>query len=116
MSIYRAKKQIIEIQKRKLAKSKAKLKLKKVLQKKCATAAAPGEEEREEESEEGKNFTLVYFHYTGLEIKVLSREPNCIFKSYLKVVCIETCTSFGSLLKFEGASGEFKGPQAPGTP
>ena len=76
MSIYRAKKQIIEIQKRKLAKSKAKLKLKKVLQKKCATAAAPGEEEREEESEEGKNFTLVYFHcIQGLKLRFFPGSP-----------------------------------------
>ena len=37
------------------------------------------------------------------------REPNCIFKSYLKVLCIETSTTFGSLQKFEGAPGEFKG-------
>ena len=42
---------------------------------------------------------------SGLEIKILSREPNCIFKSYLKVLY----TSLGSLQKFEGAAREFKG-------
>ena len=36
-------------------------------------------------------------------------EPNCIFKSYLKVLCIETSKTFGSLHNFEGAPGEFKG-------
>ena len=46
---------------------------------------------------------------TGLEIKFFSREPNCIFKSYLKVLCTEISTSLGSLQKFEGAPGEFKG-------
>ena len=38
-----------------------------------------------------------------------SWEPNCIFKSYPKVLCIGTSTSLGSLQKFEGAPGEFKG-------
>ena len=28
----------------------------------------------------------------GLEIKFYSQEPNCIFKSYLKVFCMETST------------------------
>ena len=46
---------------------------------------------------------------TGLEVKFFSREPNCIFKSYLKVLCIEISTALGSLQKFEGAAGEFKG-------
>ena len=32
-----------------------------------------------------------------------------IFKSYLKVLCIETSTSLGSMQKFDGAAGEFKG-------
>ena len=45
----------------------------------------------------------------GLEIKIFSREPNCIFKSHLQVLCIETSTFLGSLQKFEGAAGEFKG-------
>ena len=45
----------------------------------------------------------------GLEIKLLFfREPNCIFSSYLEMLCIETCTSLGSLQKFEGATREFK--------
>ena len=30
-----------------------------------------------------------------------SREPNVIFKSYLKVLCIEASTSLGSLQKFD---------------
>ena len=55
--------------------------------------------------------------FTGLNIKFFSREPNCIFQSYLTVLCIETCTSLGSLKKFEHAAGEFKGaPGTPGTP
>ena len=33
---------------------------------------------------------------SGLEIKFFSREPNCIFKSYQKVLCIETSTFLGS--------------------
>ena len=40
--------------------------------------------------------------------KVFSRESNCIFTSYLKVLRIETSTSLGSLQKFEGAAGQFK--------
>ena len=43
----------------------------------------------------------------GLEIKFFSREPNCIFKSYLKVLHIETSTSLGYLQKFEGALGSW---------
>ena len=46
---------------------------------------------------------------SGLEIKIFSGEPNCIFKSHLQVLCIETSTFLGSLQKFEGAAGEFKG-------
>ena len=46
---------------------------------------------------------------SGLEIKPFSREPNCIFKSYLKELCIETSTSLSSLQRFEGAAGKFKG-------
>ena len=45
----------------------------------------------------------------GLEIKIFSREPNCIFKKYLKALCIETSSFLGSLQKFEGAAGEFRG-------
>ena len=45
----------------------------------------------------------------GLEIKIFSREPNCIFRSHLQLLCIETSTFLGSLQKFEGAAGEFKG-------
>ena len=45
----------------------------------------------------------------GLETKFFSREPKCIFQSYLKVLRIETSTTLGSLQKFEGAAGEFKG-------
>ena len=52
--------------------------------------------------------------YAGLEIKLFfSREPNCIFLSYLKVLCMETSTSFGSLQKFEGAPEDFKGSWQP---
>ena len=47
--------------------------------------------------------------FAGLEIKIFSREPNCIFKSYFNVLCIETNTFLGSLQEFEGAAGEFKG-------
>ena len=43
------------------------------------------------------------------KVVVFSREPNCISKSYLKVLCIETNTLVGSLQKFEGAAVEFKG-------
>ena len=54
--------------------------------------------------------------YPGLEIKLFSREPNFIFKSYLKVLCIETSRFLGSLQKFEGATGEFKGAPCPRQP
>ena len=37
------------------------------------------------------------------------REPNCISKSDLMVLCIETSTSLGSLQTFEGTAGDFKG-------
>ena len=53
-----------------------------------------------------------YITFEGSKLSFFSREPNCIFKSYLK----ETSTSLGSLEKFKGASGEFTGPWAPGTP
>ena len=43
------------------------------------------------------------------------RELNCIFKSYLWVLCIETKISLGSMLNFEEAAGEFKGSWAPGS-
>ena len=60
-----------------------------------------------------KNSITVYcsslFLLSGLEIKFFFREPNCIFKSFQKALCIETSTFFGSLQKFEGAAGEFKG-------
>ena len=46
---------------------------------------------------------------TEFEIKIIFREPNCIFKSYPKVFGIETSTFLGSLQKFEGAIGEFEG-------
>ena len=45
----------------------------------------------------------------GLEIKLFSREPKRIIKSYLKVFCIGNSRSFGTLQKFEGAAVEFKG-------
>ena len=45
----------------------------------------------------------------GLEIKIFSREPGCIFESHFQMLCIETSTSLGSLQKFEGAAGEFMG-------
>ena len=43
---------------------------------------------------------------SGLTIKILSTEPNCIFKIYLQVLMlyIETSTYLGSLHKFEGAA------------
>ena len=44
--------------------------------------------------------------FSGLEI---SREPNCIFISFIKVLCIANSTSLGSLQKFEGVAGVFKG-------
>ena len=50
------------------------------------------------------NFLKDFF----FEIKLFSREPNCIFKSYLEVFCIENSTYLGSLQKLEGAPGEFK--------
>ena len=50
--------------------------------------------------------------FTGLEIIKISRKPNCIFKSNLKVLCIEISSSLVSLQKFEGAPGEFKGASA----
>ena len=37
-------------------------------------------------------YQLDKVYITGLEIKFFSREPNCIFKSHLKVLCIETST------------------------
>ena len=37
---------------------------------------------------------------------VFCREPNCIFESYLEVLCIETSTSLGSLQKCEENSRE----------
>ena len=43
----------------------------------------------------------------GLEIRFLFRESDCIFKCYLKVLCMEASTSLDSLRKFEGAEGEF---------
>ena len=43
--------------------------------------------------------------------KKKSREANCIFKSYFKVLHIETSTSLGSLQKYEVDKGEFKGAQ-----
>ena len=51
------------------------------------------------------------YMYTELEyIKNFSWEPKYVFTRYLKVLCIETSSSLGSLLKFEGAAGEIKGP------
>ena len=46
---------------------------------------------------------------SGLEIKILSRKPECIFISFLKVFCMSNNTYLGSLQKFEGAAGAFKG-------
>ena len=40
----------------------------------------------------------------GPKLSFYSGDPNCIVKSYLKVLC----TSLGSLQKFEGAEGVFK--------
>ena len=50
----------------------------------------------------------------GLEIKIFSREPNCIFISFMKVFCMSNSTYLGSLQRFEGAPVAFKG--ALGTP
>ena len=53
----------------------------------------------------------------GLEIKCFFFQgATCIFKSYLKVLCIETSTSLGSLQEFEGDAGEFKGALRSRTP
>ena len=41
----------------------------------------------------------------GSKFFVFFREPNCIFKSYVKELCIETNTNLGYLRKFEGAAG-----------
>ena len=45
----------------------------------------------------------------GSKLSFISREPNHILKSYLKMLCIEKNTSLGSLLKFVGDAGEFNG-------
>ena len=45
----------------------------------------------------------------GLEIKIFSREPNFIFISFIKVLFMSNSTYLGSLQKFEGAAGAFKG-------
>ena len=47
--------------------------------------------------------------YQGLKLSSFSREPNCIFKSYLKALCIETSTFLGSLQKFEGCHRRIQG-------
>ena len=60
--------------------------------------------------QETNNFLgLIMPYHTGLEIKLFSREPNCIFKSLPNVFCIENSTFLSSLQKSEGAAGEFKG-------
>ena len=41
---------------------------------------------------------------SGPETIFFPREPNCIFKCYLKVLCLENSTSLGSLEKCEGAA------------
>ena len=41
--------------------------------------------------------------------ELLFREPNCIFKSYLQLLCIETSTSLGSLLRFWGIHRRIQG-------
>ena len=48
----------------------------------------------------------------GSKLSFFSKEPNCIFKSYLKVLSIEASTSLGFLQRFEGAPGEFEGSPA----
>ena len=48
-------------------------------------------------------------HVQGSKLSFFSGEPNSIFKSYLKVLCIETSTSLGSLHIFDRDVGEFKG-------
>ena len=54
--------------------------------------------------------------YTGLEIKIFSREPNFIFISFRKVFCMSNITFFGSLQKFDGAAGAFKAALGSGHP
>ena len=49
------------------------------------------------------------FTLQGLKLSVFSREPKCIFKSYIMVLYIETSTSFDSLQIINGATGELKG-------
>ena len=44
----------------------------------------------------------------GLKLRFFSREFDCIFISFMKVLCISSSTSLGSLQKFEGTAGEFK--------
>ena len=49
-----------------------------------------------------------YRSESQLEIKCFFPGAQLHFRSYLKMLCIETITSLGSLQKFEGAVGEFK--------
>ena len=52
---------------------------------------------------------ILVYSSSGLENNIFSREPNCIIKSHLQVLCIESSTFLGSLQIFEGAAGKFKG-------
>ena len=71
------------------------------------------EEEMEEEEKEDEEEEMIKgaceLSCSGLKIDLFSREPNCIFKRYLKVLCIETSTSLGTLQKFEEAARKIKG-------
>ena len=47
--------------------------------------------------------------FTGIEIIIIfTREPNCIFEIYIKMLCIETSTSLNSLQKFEASTGSLR--------
>ena len=59
------------------------------------------------------------YHISGLEIKCFfSREPNCIFKSYLlKFMSIETSASLGLPAEIWGSPKRIQGsPQLPAPP
>ena len=58
----------------------------------------------------GTDYTHVASHNDKVCYKnsIFSREPNYIFRSYFKVLCIEASTYLGSLQKFRGNAEEFK--------
>ena len=51
--------------------------------------------------DKGRSTSLVSRIEGSIECFLLQREPNSIFRSYLKVLHMETSISFGSLQKFE---------------